>query len=402
MAIGMVERLRSTGLPQVRTFTFGRFAGIPISVHPSVALLAAILIVQQGLLVDRGAAGYLLAVVLVALLFGAVLLHEFGHALMAQHFGLSVSDISLSPLGGISRIERLPRHSSVEMVVALSGPLVNLAIAVALIPPIILLGFIAGYSSAGDVLRDTVSGVGLIPLLVSFSIVNLLLLVFNLLPAFPMDGGLIFRALLAGRMGRETGTRVSVLTGQGLGVALGVAAVVWQLWALIVIGVFIIVAAQAEWRSVQLEASMQRLQVGAYALWDMGGLSLHHPLTFALRGGPRDSVVTENGKVVGMVWRHQLLHELQGGAGRRTVADIVDRNIVTADVSDSLHDIEQWMQQTDRWAIPVTEDGFYKGIFTADRFVHVRRRIADGPGSPRYRATSLAGRSRDYLRWFSR
>jgi len=387
----------------VRTYLLGRFAGIPISVHPSVALLAVILILQQGLLVDRGAAGYVLAGVLVALLFGAVLLHEFGHALMARHYGLSVSDISLSPLGGISRIESLPRNPNVEMVIALSGPLVNLAIGVALIPPIVILGFMAGYSSLSDVLRDTVSGVGLIPLLVSFSIVNLLLLVFNLLPAFPMDGGLIFRALLAGRMGRETGTRVAVLTGQGLGVALIIAAVVWQLWALILIGMFVIIAAEAEWRSVQLEAAMRRLKVGAYALWDMGGLSLDHPLTFALRGGPRDSVVTDdNGVVVGMVWRHQLLHELQGGAGRRTVADIVDRNIVTADVSDSLHDIEQWMQTTNRWAIPVTEDGYYKGIFTADRFVHVRRRIADGSGGSRQIATGLVNGTRRYLRRFGR
>ena len=386
----------------MRTYLLGRFAGIPISVHPSVALLAVILILQQGLLVDHGVAGYLLAVVLVGPLFGAVLLHEFGHALMAQHFGLRVSDISLSPLGGISRIERLPRNPGVEMVIALSGPLVNLAIAVALIPPIVLLGFIAGYSSVADVLRDTVSGVGLIPLLVSFSIVNLLLLVFNLLPAFPMDGGLIFRALLAGRLGRERGTRVAVLTGQALGVALVVAAVVWQLWALILIGVFIVVAAQAEWRSVQLETAMRRLRVGAYALWDMGGLSLDHPLTFALRGGPRDSVVTEGGVVVGMVWRHQLLHELQGGAGRRTVADIVDRNIVTADVNDSLYEIERWMQQTNRWAIPVTEDGYYKGIFTADRFVHVRRRIADGSGHPRQWASGLIDDTRRYLRRFAR
>ncbi len=387
----------------MRTYLLGRFAGIPISVHPSVALLAVILILQQGLLVDRGAAGYVLAGVLVALLFGAVLLHEFGHALMARHYGLSVSDISLSPLGGISRIESLPRNPNVEMVIALSGPLVNLAIGVALIPPIVILGFMAGYSSLSDVLRDTVSGVGLIPLLVSFSIVNLLLLVFNLLPAFPMDGGLIFRALLAGRMGRETGTRVAVLTGQGLGVALIIAAVVWQLWALILIGMFVIIAAEAEWRSVQLEAAMRRLKVGAYALWDMGGLSLDHPLTFALRGGPRDSVVTDdNGVVVGMVWRHQLLHELQGGAGRRTVADIVDRNIVTADVSDSLHDIEQWMQTTNRWAIPVTEDGYYKGIFTADRFVHVRRRIADGSGGSRQIATGLVNGTRRYLRRFGR
>lgn len=363
-----------------------------------MALLALILIVQQGLLVDRGVPGYLLAVILVALLFAAVLLHEFGHALMARHFGLSVSDISLSPLGGVSRIERLPRNTTVEMIVALAGPLVNLAIAVALVPPIVVLAFIAGYASIGDVLSDTVSGVGPIPLLVSFSILNLLLLLFNLLPAFPMDGGRILRALLAGRMGHEAGTRVAVVTGQVLGGALIVAAVIWQLWALILIGAFVIIAARSEWRDVQLEAAMRRLQVGAYALWDRGGLSPSHPLTFALRDGPRDSVVTDRGVVVGMVWRHQLLHELQGGAGNRTVADIVDHDIATADVGDSLHDVEQWMQRTERWAIPVTENGMYRGIFTADRFVHIRRRIADGAGGPGQTGVGWTDRARRSLR----
>ena len=382
----------------MRTYTLGRFAGIPISVHPSVALLAVILILQQGFLVGRGVGGYLLAVVLVALLFGAVVLHEVGHALMARHFGLAVSDISLSPLGGVSRIERLPRDSMVELMVALAGPLVNLAIAVALVPPIVLLGFIAGYGSLDDLLTGTVSGVGLIPLLVSFWVVNLLLLVFNLLPAFPMDGGRILRSVLAGRLGRESGTRIAVLAGEALGLGLIVVAIDRQLWALILIGVFVLIAARAEWRDVQLEMAMRRLQVGAYALWDLGGLSPRHPLAFALRGGPRDSVVTENGVVVGMVWRHQLLHELQGGAGNRTIADVVDRDIVTADVTDTLYDIERWMQATDRWAIPVTEDGVYRGIFTADRFVHIRRRIADGPGGPTRSVAWWTSRARRYLR----
>jgi Zn-dependent protease len=386
----------------MRTYTLGRFVGVPISVHPTVGLLAAILIVQQGILLRHGVGGYLLAIVLVALLFSAVMLHELGHALMARHYGLRVSGISLSPFGGVSRIERMPRDSPVEMIVALAGPLVNLAIAVALLPLIVLLGFVAGYESPNDLLRDAVSTVGLIPLLVSFSIVNLLLLVFNLLPAFPMDGGRILRSLLAGGLGRESGTRLAVLIGQTLGVVLIGVALVWQLWALILIALFIIIAAQAEWRDVQLETSMRRLRVGSYALWDRGGLSPSRPLAFALRDGPRDCVVTQDGTVVGMVWRHQLLHELQGGAGNRTIADIVDRDIVTADVTDSLYDIEQWMQTTDRWAIPVTENGIYRGIFTADRFVHVRRRLADRPGGSAQIATGWTERARRYLHLLTR
>lgn len=359
----------------VRSYTVAQLDGIPIRVHPSVVLLAAILVVQQAVLVGQGWAGLLLAVLLVALLFGAVVLHELGHALMARQYGLTVSDISLSPLGGVSRIERIPRDGPVELFVALAGPLVNFALAVALVPPIVVVAFVSGYGSAGEVLRQTFTTVGLLPLLVSFALLNLVLVGFNLLPAFPMDGGRVLRSVLAARVGRESGTRAAVMAGTAIGLALCVAAVVWRLWALIPIGVFVIVAARAEWREVQLEGAMRRLRVGAYALWDHGGLAPNRPLTFALRGGPRDSVVTEGQEVVGMLWRHQLLAALQGGAGNRTVADLVDRDIVTADVTDSLHDVERWMQVTDRWAIPVTENGRYRGIFTADRFVHVRRQL---------------------------
>ncbi|HEV2528130.1 MAG TPA: site-2 protease family protein [Thermomicrobiales bacterium] len=382
----------------MRSLPAGHILGIPVSIHPAVGVLAAVLILQQGLLVDRGGQGFALATVLVLLLFVSVILHEIGHAVMARHFGLTVSDISLSPIGGVVRIERLPQQSPVETLVALAGPLVNLAIAVALVPLLVVLGFVAGYSSLGELLTNAFTGTGPIALLVSFLLLNVLLLVFNLLPAFPMDGGRIFRALLAGRFGREQGTRIAVVTGQALGVAIIVAAIVWQLWVLIPVGIFVAIAAQAEWRDVQVEQALRRYRVGPYALWDSGGLAPNRPLTFALRGGPRDCVVTQNGRVIGMVWRHQLLHALHGGAGQRTVADIMDTDIVAADVDDSLHDVEQWMHETNRWAIPVTEAGLYRGIFTADRFVHIRRRLSGNAWDPRDFGAALLGRVRQGLR----
>ncbi len=382
----------------MRSLPVGHIMGIPLSVHPTVGLLAVVLVLQQGLIVDRGWGGFLLATLLVVLLFVSVLLHEIGHAAMARHFGLTVSDISLSPIGGVARVERLPHHSPIETLIALAGPLVNLAIAVALVPLLGILAFVAGYSSVGEVLTEAFTGTGPISLLVSFLLLNLLLLLFNLLPAFPMDGGRVFRALLADRFGRERGTRIAVITGHVLGGLIVLGALIWQLWMLIPIGIFVSVAAQAEWRDVQVEQALRRYRVGPYALWDSGGLAPHHPLSFALRGGPRDCVVTQNGRVVGMVWRHQLLHTLRGGVGQRTVADIMDTDIVTADVDDSLHDVEQWMHETDRWAIPVTEDGLYRGIFTADRFVHIRRRVAGNIWDPREVGADLIARLRQGLR----
>jgi predicted transcriptional regulator len=110
----------------------------------------------------------------------------------------------------------------------------------------------------------------------------------------------------------------------------------------------------------------------------MGGVSPHEPLTFALRGGPRDMAVTDQGEVVGMLWRSHLLDGLAGGVAGRTVADVMDRAIYVADVSDSIYDVQQAMNRMNRWAVPVTEGGRYRGIFTADRFVHLYRQIAPG------------------------
>lgn len=383
----------------MRSWTVGRIAGVPISVHPTVALLALILIIQQGVIVDRGIGGYVLGVVLVVCLFAAVVLHELGHTMMALHYGLEVNQITLSPVGGSAQIERSPRHSVAETLIAMSGPLVNLAIAVALLPLLALGIFIAGFGSFDDVMSEALHDVGPLSMLISFFLLNLILLGFNILPAFPMDGGRILRAVLASRVGRETGTRIAVLIGQAIGTILIISVVFTHLWALALIGAFVIYAAQAEWHDVRVEGAMRRLRVGAYALWDMGGLSPDHPLTFALRGGPRDCVVTTNGTVVGMVWRHQLLAELHGGAGNRTVSDIMDTNIATASLTDTVYDVQQWMERTDRWAIPVVDDRQqYRGIFTADRFVHVHRHVAETTPGPREMMAAWYGRAREWLR----
>jgi CBS domain-containing protein len=171
------------------------------------------------------------------------------------------------------------------------------------------------------------------------------------------------------------------LLGQVAAVGLIAFGLWWGDYLLPLVGVFIIVAAYAEGRAVRLEAAMRRLRVGQFALWDMGGIAPNHPLTYALRGGPRDVVVTEGSRVIGMLWRHQLLPGLNGAPGR-TVADVMDRDVVTADVDDSVYEVQQRMHQLNRWAIPVTEDGQYRGIFTADRFVHVYRYLnAQGPSA---------------------
>jgi len=213
-------------------------------------------------------------------------------------------------------------------------------------------------------------------MLAAVAIVNLGLMLFNLLPAFPLDGGRMLRAALTAPLGRDQATSIATRIGIALAVVM-IGVGIWQRDILLpMFGIFVIFAAQAEARMVRVESSMRRLKVGSFSLWDMGGISPQDPLTFALRGGPRDLVVTEHGRVVGMLWRSQLLDGLQGGVAGRTVADIMDRSVYVADVDDSVYDVQQQMNRTQRWAVPVTEDGLYRGIFTAERFVHLYRQIA--------------------------
>jgi Zn-dependent protease len=290
---------------------------------------------------------------------------------MALQYGVRVQDITLLPIGGVARLENATLRPGHEALIALAGPLVNVAILVALFPLMLLLGVLTGNTSAGDYFNylDDVAPGGL---LVYLFFTNLVLVIFNLLPAFPMDGGRVLRAGLSTLTSREQATKFAVALGQVLAVLLGIFGLIIGDYFLPLVSVFIIITAYAEGRAVKLESAMRRLRVGQFAVWDMGGVSPYHPLTYALRGGPRDVVVTDNNKVIGMLWRHQLLPGLNGAAGK-TVADVMDTNVVTVDVDDSVFDVQQRMHDLNRWAMPVTEAGQYRGIFTADRFVHVYR-----------------------------
>lgn len=361
----------------IRTFRVGRILGVDVNVHPTFALIFLFAFLEWGIGEDGGLVPFLLGCILVVLVFLSVLAHELGHCLMARQFGIQVLDITLWPFSGVARIEQMPASPRNELLIALAGPGVNLGIFMLLLPPVLLIAVLAG----GDTLFPSSGLPGALEpasMLAAVAIINLALMIFNLLPAFPLDGGRMLRAAMTSSFGRPNATSVATR----LGIAIAIVMIVVGIWQRDVLfpmfGVFIIFAAQAEARMVRVEDQMRRLKVGQFSLWDMGGISPSDPLTFALRGGPRDLVVTENGHVVGMLWRSQLLDGLQGGVAGRTVADVMDRSVYVADVDDSVYDVQQHMNRTQRWAIPVTEEGSYRGIFTAERFVSLYRQIAPG------------------------
>jgi Zn-dependent protease len=387
----------------VGSFTLGRVRDVEVKLHPTFGLVVLWVFFEWG----RDAAGLagvaavLFGFALVGLVFACVLLHELGHSFMAMHYGARVHDVTLSVLGGVARTEHVPSRPLSEIAIALAGPAMNVAVMVALAPIILLYGVLHRFDSGWNYV-DLGAEISAGSLLVWLFYANVLILVFNLLPAFPLDGGRVLRAVLSAVVGRETGTRTAVLVGQALAIALAIASLLWlRNPAAVLIALFVVVMAQAEGRSVRLEAAMRRLRVGQFALWDMGGVAPHQPLTYALRGGPRDLAVTDRGRVVGMLWRHELLHELRGGGSRLTVADVMDADVVTADVDESVYDVQLRMNRLNRWAIPVTEDGQYRGIFTAERFVHLYHQLAPFPQTAR-RLTDLTAAFRQTVRAWTR
>jgi Zn-dependent protease len=227
------------------SWKLGRVAGIDVYLHPTFLFVLAFPQVT-----GHGVFG--LAVVLAS--FGCVLLHELGHALMARRFGISTEDITLYPIGGVARLSRMPRSPGAELLIALAGPAVNLAIAAG------LLGF--GLLGAVGPWWESMPTSFVSNLL----LVNLVLALFNLIPAFPMDGGRVLRALLSAPLGRVRATALAAGLGRGLALLFGLYCLLNGLWVQVFLAWFIYMAAGNELAGVLAEERLRRYE-GAEGIW---------------------------------------------------------------------------------------------------------------------------------------
>jgi len=206
------------------SYQIARIAGTDVKIHLTFFMLLA----WVGL--NFGAAG----AVFLVLLFGCVLLHEFGHVFAARAFGVRTPDVTLYPIGGVARLERMPANPKQELIVALAGPAVNVVIALALF---LLVG-------AGTVLGAMTNLGG--SFLIQLAVVNVWLVAFNMIPAFPMDGGRVLRSVLAMRMGRAKATEIAVSVGKVMAVLLGIYGFFSLNLTLMIIAVFVYMIASAE------------------------------------------------------------------------------------------------------------------------------------------------------------
>jgi len=336
----------------------GEVAGIRVQVHFTFLLFMA-WIVLSGLISGQSQQLVLANAAFLLGLFGCVVLHEFGHALMARRYGIRTKDITLLPIGGMARLERMPEDPRQELWVALAGPAVNVVLAAGLGIWLSLTG-----GSPIPVGTDVTAGSFAERLL----LVNVSLALFNLLPAFPMDGGRVVRALLALRMEYARATQIAAHMGQGMALLAGVLGFFYNPM-LLFIAVFVWIGAAQETRMVVLKSALAGLPVSAAMLTTfetvVPGDSLEHVARLILSGSQQDFPVVDGTHVVGVVTRDGLMKAL-AQEDDPVVGETMHKDVDIADVSDPLEGALQRLQDSSCPVLPVLRNQQLVGLLTAE------------------------------------
>ncbi len=342
------------------SFQIGVVRGIKVYLHATFGLLIGWIILSH-LLTGKGVVAALEGTGFVLLLFTCVLLHEFGHALTAQRFGVKTRDITLYPIGGIARLERIPRDPRQELAIALAGPAVNFVIAAGLLAGLLLTG-------AAISLDDFRIVGGSLP--VKLLEVNILMAAFNLLPAFPMDGGRVLRAFLAVKLPYEEATRRAAVVGQGMAFLFGLFGLLTGQIFLLLIAFFVYVGASQEATAVTTEFAFRGLPVRQAMMTSFQSLQVDDPLEVAthalLAGAQHDFPVLNGEAIAGLLTRTRLLQVLTSHGPETLVGEAMQPSVSPLSPDDSLEETYRRMREEDVQTIPVVAHGRLVGLATAE------------------------------------
>jgi len=346
------------------SWRIGRIAGIDVYVHPTFLLLLA-WVAMSSYFAHRDWAEAIRGLAFILALFGIVVLHELGHALTARRYGIRTRDITLLPIGGVARLERIPEVPSQELAVALAGPAVNVVMAAG-----IFLGLALGRGLApiDEVLRGGGS------FLQQLFWVNVSLVVFNMVPAFPMDGGRVLRALLAMRIDYVRATQIAASIGQAIALVFGLLGLFFNPF-LIFIALFVWLAGTQEAGLVQIRSALGSIPVSRAMITDFRALHPDDPLERAvdnvLAGFQQDFSVVADGRLVGVLTRNDLAAALGRYGPQNRVGDVMQRNFATTDPREILQTAFGRLQAGHARSLPVIQDGRLVGLLTADNVAEV-------------------------------
>ena len=343
----------------------GRIKGITISLHWTFLLFFG-WIVLLNLLAGFHAAQIFWSILLLVSVFACILAHELGHALVAKYFGIQARGIILLPIGGVANIHILPKKPRQELLITIAGPLVNLAIAV------FLMLFLHPYRAYWDD-PENIGVANRGNFIFQLQVINLALAIFNLIPAFPMDGGRILRALLALKMNIIKATHIAGITGRIIAYGFIVWGIVGINLFLPLIGVFILFAARSEEYYLQLSTMAQGLTLNDVVMHDYPGLDAEETVKDALNvlmnNHSRYFIVMEAGRPVGTVHRMQIIKSIAEMQYYLRVRQLIKTNLEYLDAHTEVETVLGKLASNEEKLYPVMDRDRFAGVVNFQQLV---------------------------------
>jgi len=336
----------------------GSILGIPVKVHLTfLLLLVLVYFVGPSFL---GLGGFL-GVVFVLLVFASVVFHELSHAMVARHYGIQVTDITLLPIGGVARMATLPQEPRQEILISVAGPIASIVLGFSL-------WFLADLFGSPVTISDlSVKG----NLLAQLSAVNFVLAAFNLLPAFPMDGGRVLRGILALYISPLKATRIAVGIGQGFAIALFFLGIFASNIFMILIALFVYLGAEAEERQLGIMLSLGRATADSAMIRDLIALTPGQTVGQAAEryahGFQSDFPVLDGHRLVGLVTRDLLVESLHKQGPGVQVERVMTTDFPTAAPQTPLIEVLEKMQATESKVVPILSAGELRGLITLEQ-----------------------------------
>ena len=345
----------------------GTVSGIKIFIHWTFLILIGWIVFSN---LNRGLNGteILWSVLFILTIFGCVTLHELGHALAAKRFHIKTRDITLLPIGGVAQMESIPEKPREELIVALAGPAVNLVIFGLL--------FLLLPEQAEGLLQF--QNIGAANFLYALMFVNMWLALFNLIPAFPMDGGRVFRALLAFRMERTKATRVAAGLGQFIAIGFVFLGFFYNPF-LVIIGLFIFIGAQAEAQQTVNQSLMRGFTVRDALLGEIPSIeadaTIRHATDRLLQGQDKNFLVKNGSTPVGTLGRDEIIKALGDMGEKASVREAMRKDLLYLSPKMPVEEAWKKMQQANQnFALVGTEDNVVGALDTDNiaEFVMIR------------------------------
>ena len=347
------------------SFKLGKVAGIGLFIHWTFSFLL-LFIIYSNYKAGHDAKQIMWSILFILSIFVTVLMHELGHALAAKKYNINTKDITLLPIGGLARLEKIPEKPSEELVVAFAGPLVNIALAG-------IIGLFITIPNNPEVLIAQLSGgINSSNFLLNFFLVNFWLALFNLIPAFPMDGGRVLRALLAYKLERNLATKIAARIGQFIATGFIILGIFINPF-LIVIGIFVIMAAQIETNYTESKYRLKGYKVRDVVMTKYLTIESDETLAKAVKllldSQSRDFLVTQNSQPIGTLNRDGIIKALSEKGDNVTISSIMNTTLISLEADSLLEDAFELIYKNKSSLLLVVENGKLIGTLDTENLL---------------------------------